>query len=76
MFADGYPADLSCDSSSGSCASAGTLSNLFTIAVGDATRQAFDKRYAEPAVESGRKAAADLSTLAQQLASALAALNQ
>jgi|APMI01.1.fsa_nt_gi hypothetical protein len=43
---------------------------------GDATRQAFDKRYAEPAVESGRKAAADLSTLAQQLASALAALNQ
>lgn len=43
---------------------------------GDATRQAFDQRYAEPAVASGRKAATELATLAQQFTSALAALKQ
>lgn len=43
---------------------------------GDATRQSFDQRHAEVAVASGRKVASELSALAQELAAALASLEQ
>lgn len=42
---------------------------------GDATRQSFDQRHSEVIVASGRKVANDLSSLAQQLAAALASLS-
>lgn len=40
----------------------------------DATRQAFDQRYAEPVVVTARKAAEELALLARELAAALASL--
>jgi len=41
----------------------------------DATRHAFDQRYTEPALASGRKAASELADLARDLNSALSELN-
>lgn len=42
---------------------------------GDATRQSFDQRHADNIVASGRKAADELASLAQELAAALASLD-
>jgi hypothetical protein len=40
----------------------------------DATRQSFDQRHVEVIVSSGRKVAAELSSLAQQLSAAFSSL--
>jgi len=43
---------------------------------GDATRQSFDQRHADVIVSSGKKVADELSSLAQELASAIESLDK
>lgn len=42
----------------------------------DATRHSFDQRYADVVVQSGRKVASELASLAEDLASALGTLSE